>query len=93
MQTQNTPEVLKVGQNRTVTLPPSLFRKMNVRKGDIFEVQAAQTILILTHKSSTDARIDEGLADIRARRMQGPFATANEALTYLHGRKKVKKRT
>lgn len=92
MQTQHEREIVRVGQNRTVTLPPSLFKRMNVREGDVFEVQTAQTMLILAHKSFVDSRIDEGLADIRAGRTQGPFSHARGALSFLHDRKRVKRK-
>ena len=82
---------ITVGPRRQVTLPASLIRKMNVREGDVFEVQTAQTMLILSHKSFVDARIDEGLADNRDGRTQGPFSTADSALTFLRKRKKTKK--
>ncbi|MBI2484506.1 hypothetical protein HYV71_04995 [Candidatus Uhrbacteria bacterium] len=91
MQRQNVQEVIKVGPNRRVILPPSLFKQMNLQEGDVFEVQTAQTMLILSHKSFIDSRIDEGLSDIRAGRRHGPFSTAKETLDFLHSRRKTKK--
>ena len=84
-------ETITVGPRHQVTLPASLIRRMNVRAGDVFEVQTAQTMLILSHKSFVDTRIDEGIADIREGRTHGPFSTADTALAFLHKRKKTQK--
>lgn len=92
MQPQSAPEILKVGPNRQVTLPPSLFKRMNVQVGDVFEIQTAQTMVILAHKSFIDQRIDEGLADIRAGRTHGPFSTAQEAIDFLHSSRRTSKK-
>ena len=92
MQLQTAPEIITVGPQGRVTLPPSLFKRMNVQEGDVFEVQTAQSMLILAHKSFVDRRIDEGLADIRAGRTHGPFSTAQEAIDFLHSSRHKAKR-
>lgn len=86
------PYIVRVGGKGTLTLPLSIFKQLKIKKGDFFEVQAAQTMLILSQKNVLDDGIREGLADIRIGRTHGPFSTSKEALTFLHNQKKSVKR-
>jgi bifunctional DNA-binding transcriptional regulator/antitoxin component of YhaV-PrlF toxin-antitoxin module len=80
-------------------LPPSVRRKAGFRAGDQVEVKASGGIVTIIPKlppaddeytpeqrKIIDAQIAEGLADVKAGRVHGPFETHQEMIKFLHGR-------
>lgn len=82
-------------------LPPSVRSKAGFKAGDQVEVNTSGGIVTLIPKLPTaadeytpeqrrviDAQIAEGLADVKAGRVHGPFETHEEMIKFLHGRAK-----
>lgn len=80
-------------------LPPSVRRKAGFRTGDQVEIKASGGIVTIIPKLPTsddeytpeqrkiiDAQIAEGLADVKAGRVHGPFETHQEMIKFLHTR-------
>ena len=53
--------------------------------GDVFEARAHKGTIVFKPKSIMDRAIAEGLADVKAGRVSGPFATVDEMLASLKG--------
>ena len=61
--------------------------QVGVNVGDVFEAKAQNDTIVLKRKSGVDRALAEGLADVRAGRVSGPFARVDEMLASLKGRK------
>jgi AbrB family looped-hinge helix DNA binding protein len=90
----------KIGQRRQVVIPKEIFDALGLQTGDFVEVsQVKRTVVIkpkkivdadevLTpeQKAHIDARLAEGLEDIKQGRVLGPFDTAKEAMRALRAK-------
>lgn len=71
--------IVRIKDKYQVTIPNELRDHLNV--GDLLEARRARDgVITLTPKSLTDQRIAEGLADVRAGRVHGPYSTVEEAM-------------
>jgi bifunctional DNA-binding transcriptional regulator/antitoxin component of YhaV-PrlF toxin-antitoxin module len=77
-------DLVRVKEKFQVTLPNKLRLKAGLAVGDFLEVAIARGgVITLTPKSLIDRHIAEGLADMKAGRMRGPFRSADEAIAAL----------
>jgi AbrB family looped-hinge helix DNA binding protein len=75
--------IIKVKTKGQVTIPTALRTRLGVAVGDFLEAQVEGHVITLTPKTLVDKRLAEGLADIKAGRVKGPFKTAEEMLAAL----------
>jgi AbrB family looped-hinge helix DNA binding protein len=94
--------ISKLGQRRQVVIPKKIWDELGLETGDYVEVQRvkgtvvikpkklvdAEDVLTPEQKAVLDARLAEGLEDIRQGRVLGPFDTEQEAVRAL--RKKTR---
>jgi AbrB family looped-hinge helix DNA binding protein len=88
MQTQKKIRPLvRIKEKFQVTLPVELRTRSGLAVGDFLEVSLEQGgVITLTPKSLVDRQIAEGLADLKAGRIHGPYETAEEAISALDKR-------
>jgi antitoxin component of MazEF toxin-antitoxin module len=80
-----------------VVVPPAALRQAGFKRGEELEFRAAGGVITIVQKRSSaddeytpeqrriiDAELAEGLADIKAGRVRGPFATHAEFIDSLH---------
>jgi AbrB family looped-hinge helix DNA binding protein len=96
----------KIGQRRQVVIPKEIFDALGLQTGDFVEVtQVKRTVVIkpkkivdadelLTpeQKAKIDARLAEGLEDIKQGRVYGPFDSVEAMVQSLHRAKPPKQR-
>ena len=96
----------KIGQRRQVVIPKEIFDALGLRTGDFVEVQKVKGTVVITPKklvdadevltpeqrAQIDARLAEGLRDIKQGRVYGPFESVDAMVQSLHGTKVVKQR-
>lgn len=71
--------LVKVRPKFQVTLPTELREQAGVGVGDLLEAKVERGRITLIPQSVIDRRLAEGLEDIRAGRVYGPYATVTEA--------------
>jgi AbrB family looped-hinge helix DNA binding protein len=81
---------VKLGASRQMVIPKKLYDDLGLAAGDYLEVELYEGgKLLVTPKelvdkhSEIDKRLAEAEEDIKAGRIHGPFATANEAVKAL----------
>jgi AbrB family looped-hinge helix DNA binding protein len=81
---------VKLGASRQMVIPKKLYDDLGLAAGDYLEVEIYEGgKLLVTPKelvdkhSEIDKRLAEAEEDIKAGRIHGPFATANEAVKAL----------
>ncbi|MFA5831555.1 MAG: AbrB/MazE/SpoVT family DNA-binding domain-containing protein [Candidatus Paceibacterota bacterium] len=79
---KNLPKV-KIGVSRQVAIPKKFYDAMKLEPGDYMEMELHDDRLILTPKTFIEKRLAEGLRDIEAGKVIGPFKNAKEALNAL----------
>lgn len=88
---------VKVGVSRQVVIPKKIHDKLGLAPGDYLEVEVKRGKVVMTPKALVDKplekRLAEGLEDLRAGRSHGPFASAKEAVHFLHTEAKRRKKT
>ena len=88
---------VKVGVSRQVVIPKKIHDKLGLAPGDYLEVEVKRGKVVMTPKALVDKplekRLAEGLEDLRAGRSHGPFASAKEAVRFLHTEAKRRKKT
>jgi AbrB family looped-hinge helix DNA binding protein len=75
--------LIKVKTKGQVTIPTALRTQLGVAVGDLLEARIEGHVITLTPKTLVDKRLAEGLADIKAGRLKGPFSTVDEMLAAL----------
>lgn len=79
--------LVRVKEKFQVTLPSELRIQANLAVGDFLEVGIGRGgVITLTPKSVIDRHIAEGMADLKAGRVHGPYRTADEAIGALDKR-------
>lgn len=82
--------LVKVKEKYQVTLPSSIRQKVGLSVGDLLEAEVKGNKITLTPKTVVDRTveeaIEEGLRDLRAGRVHGPFASVKEFKKYLKNR-------
>lgn len=84
--------IIKLKTKGQVTLPSQIRQQVGLRTGDILEASVTAGKITLTPKSLVDKGIAEGLADIKAGRSFGPFASADEMIKDLQKRTRITKK-
>lgn len=84
--------IVTVKNKYQVVIPQHVRDEIGVSVGDVFEARAEKGKIVFEPKSYVDRAIAEGLADIRAGRVSGPFNNVEEMITSLKG-KRTKKAT
>ena len=90
LQEKRTPTV-KVGRSRQVVIPKRIHDELELKPGDIFEVELLNRKVVLTPKSLIGQEIELGLKDFENGHSLGPFNTAKEAIRALHRARKSNK--
>ena len=72
--------IVTVKNKYQVVIPKRIRAEIGVNIGDVFEAKAHKGKIVLEPKSIVDRRIAEGLADIKAGRVHGPYNTVDEAM-------------
>jgi len=76
--------IVRVKEKFQVTLPIELRRQAKISVGDSLEAGIDRDgVITLTPKSLIDRHIAEGLADVNAGRMHGPYRSADAAIAAL----------
>ena len=76
--------LLKVKTKYQVTLPTEARTILGVKEGDILGVVVESGRIILTPKAVIDKRLAEGLADIAAGKVHGPYKSVKAMMASLH---------
>jgi AbrB family looped-hinge helix DNA binding protein len=76
--------LVSVKNKYQVVIPQNVRRKIGIRVGDLLEAKAERGKITFTPKSVVDRDIAESLADFKAERAYGPFATHEELIGSLH---------
>ena len=98
--------ISKLGQRRQVVIPKEICDELGLQIGDFVEVRQikgavvikpkklvdADEILTPEQKAQIDARLAEGLEDIKEGRVLGPFDTAKQAMRALRTKTQPKTR-
>ena len=84
-----------------VVVPPAALRRAGFKRGQALEFKATGGVITIVRKPPSaddeytpeqrriiDARLAEGLADIKAGRTYGPFNTADEMIVHMKTRLK-----
>lgn len=83
--------VVKIGVSRQVVIPKRLHDQMRLAPGDYLEVELQDERLVLTPKALVEKRLAEGLEDVRAGRIHGPFRSVPSLLRSLRKTKKPRR--
>ena len=90
---------VKLGASRQMVIPKKLYDDLGLAAGDYLEVELYEgRKLLVTPKElvdkhpEIDKRLAEAEEDIKAGRVHGPFATANEAVKALRASARRKQR-
>jgi AbrB family looped-hinge helix DNA binding protein len=91
--------IVKLQRKGQLTIPNHMRERIGLAEGDYIQVASRGSKIILepaqvvtrtaaeelspAQKRQLDARLAEGLADVKAGRVHGPFATAKEASAYI----------
>jgi AbrB family looped-hinge helix DNA binding protein len=86
----NRSTAVKIGVSRQVVIPKRIHDELGLEPGDYLEVELKDHRVILTPKALVEKRLAEGLNDIRAGRVQGPFSSAAELVHSLRKGSKTK---
>lgn len=99
---------VKNNNKAPLVVPPAIRRKARFKTGQELEFHASGGVITIVpklpsaddeytpeHRRIIDAQLAEGLADIKAGRVRGPFSTHAEFIASLHkeGRKLNRKKT
>lgn len=81
--------LVKVKDKFQVTLPTEVRRQAGVAVGDVLEAKVQGHKITLTPKvvmdrATVEKRLAEGLEDVKAGRIYGPFTSAKETVRSLH---------
>ncbi len=83
--------IVRVKTKGQVTIPTALRARLGVSVGDLLEAKVEGHVITLTPKTLVDKRLAEGIADIKAGRVKGPFKSADELLASLNRTKPEKR--
>jgi AbrB family looped-hinge helix DNA binding protein len=81
--------IVTVKNKYQVVIPQDVRDEIGVSVGDVFEAKAEKGRIVFEPKTIVDRGIAESMAEFKAGRSLGPFATHKQFLAALH--KEVKK--
>lgn len=79
-------ELVTVRTKFQVVIPQRIREQVGVDIGDLLEAKVERGKIVFTPKSVVDRYVAEGLADLKAGRTHGPYATADQAIAALETR-------
>lgn len=86
---------VKLGVSRQVVIPKTIHDHLRLKPGDYLEVEVRNGKVVLTPKTLVDKRIEarlaEGLEDVKKGRVYGPFGSTKEMVRALHKEQRPKK--
>ncbi len=82
---------VKIGVSRQIVIPKKVYDQLRLTPGDYLEVELDGDKLVLTPKELIEKRLTEGLEDIKAGRVHGPFSSAKEAIRHLRKSRKARR--
>jgi AbrB family looped-hinge helix DNA binding protein len=74
---------VKIGVSRQVAIPKKFYDALGLEPGDYMEMELHDDKLTLTPKTFIEKRLAEGLKDIKAGKVIGPFKNAKDAFSAL----------
>ncbi len=77
--------IVTVNSKYQILIPRSVREEAGVSVGDVFEAKAHKGTIVFELKSDLDRALAEGLADVKAGRVSGPFSTVDDMLASLKG--------
>jgi AbrB family looped-hinge helix DNA binding protein len=80
--------IVTVKNKYQVVIPQSVRDQMEVNVGDLLDAKVEKGKITFTPKSVVDRAIAEGLADVEAGRVSGPFDNVEDMLASLKGKKR-----
>lgn len=72
--------LVRVKTKYQVTLPTTVRSHLQIQEGDVLEASVQKGKIILTPKTMLDKAVVEGLQDVMAGRVEGPFHSAKAVL-------------
>lgn len=78
--------LVKVKTKYQVTLPTAVRSHLEIHEGDMLEASVQKGRIILTPKTMLDKAVVDGLRDVVAGRVEGPFHSAKAVLAALYGK-------
>jgi len=78
---------VKIGVSRQIVIPKKLYDMLGLAPGEYLEVKLEGSKLVLTPKQLVEKRLADGLEDIRAGRVRGPFDDAGKTIKALWAEK------
>lgn len=85
--------LVRVKEKFQVTLPNALRLKAKLGVGDYLEVEIGRGgVITLTPKLLNDRHVAEGLADLKAGPVHGPYSSADEAIAALDNKAAARKK-
>ncbi|MGB6200941.1 MAG: AbrB/MazE/SpoVT family DNA-binding domain-containing protein [Candidatus Acidiferrales bacterium] len=81
---------VKIGVSRQVVIPKRIHDQLGLAPGDYLEVELEGDRVVLTPKALIEKRLADGLEDIRAGRVHGPFRSVPALIRSLRKTKKTK---
>jgi AbrB family looped-hinge helix DNA binding protein len=82
--------IVRIKTKGQVTLPTAIREKAGLNIGDLLEAKIERGNIVLKPQTLIDRQLAEGLEDIKAGRVYGPFKTVDELVASL--RSNMKKR-
>jgi AbrB family looped-hinge helix DNA binding protein len=79
---------VKIGVSRQVVIPKKIHDHLGLVPGDYLEVALDGDRVVMTPKALVEKRLAEGLDDIRAGRVRGPFRSVPALVRSLRKRRK-----
>jgi AbrB family looped-hinge helix DNA binding protein len=91
--------ITKVGPKYQVTIPKAVHEQAGLDVGNLVEAEVSREGILLRPKAVVDKhpaiekRLREGFDDIKKGRVHGPFDSAEELVSSLHGGTKPRKKS
>ena len=85
---------VKIDIRRHIVIPKQIYDRLGLAPGDRLGVSLRGREMVFIPESIVERRLDQALADERARRVHGPYGSPEEMLDSLAGRRrKTRKRS
>jgi hypothetical protein len=84
--------VITVKDKNAVLIPSSVMRKARIKVGDRLDASVEHGKITLTPKSAIDSGVEQGIEDIKAGRLYGPYSSVAAAKKAFDDRTRLLKR-
>jgi AbrB family looped-hinge helix DNA binding protein len=82
--------IITIKDKFQVVIPQSVRKEVRLSVGDLLEATAENGAIVLKPKAIVDRDLVEGLADLKAGRVRGPFKSGAAAARFLQVRSATK---